>query len=63
MTDFINHSLEVISDVEEKRPTTAGKQKKPYEKPSFHYEKVFLTTALSCGKVSGGSCPGMTKSS
>jgi len=25
--------------------------KKPYEKPSFRYEKVFVTTALSCGKV------------
>jgi len=26
--------------------------KKPYEKPSFRYEKVFVTTALSCGKTS-----------
>lgn len=25
--------------------------KKPYEKPSFRYEQVFVTTALSCGKV------------
>ena len=25
--------------------------RKPYEKPSFRYEKVFVTTALSCGKV------------
>jgi hypothetical protein len=25
--------------------------KKPYEKPSFRYEKVFVTTALSCGKI------------
>jgi hypothetical protein len=32
--------------------------KKPYEKPSFRYEKVFVTTALSCGKTanSGGGC-------
>lgn len=26
--------------------------KKPYEKPSFRYEKVFVTSALSCGKIS-----------
>lgn len=25
--------------------------KKPYEKPSFRHEQVFVTTALSCGKV------------
>lgn len=29
--------------------TPAGK--KPYEKPSFRYEQVFVTTALTCGKV------------
>lgn len=28
-------------------------EKKPYEKPSFRYEKVFVTTALSCGKITG----------
>jgi len=27
--------------------------KKPYEKPSFRYEEVFVTTALSCGKIGG----------
>jgi hypothetical protein len=31
-------------------PRTAG-TKKPYEKPAFRYEQVFVTTALSCGKV------------
>jgi hypothetical protein len=25
--------------------------KKPYQKPSFRYEKVFETMALACGKV------------
>jgi hypothetical protein len=25
--------------------------RKPYEKPSFRYEQVFVTTALSCGKI------------
>lgn len=32
-------------------PRTAA-VKKPYEKPSFRYEQVFVTTALACGKVS-----------
>lgn len=31
---------------------TSSKVKKPYEKPSFRHEKVFVTTALSCGKIS-----------
>lgn len=32
--------------------------KKPYEKPSFRFEEVFVTTALSCGKIAGfsGAC-------
>jgi len=25
--------------------------KKPYEKPAFRYEQVFVTTALSCNKT------------
>jgi hypothetical protein len=29
--------------------------KKPYEKPSFRYEQVFVTTALSCGKTPNSS--------
>lgn len=29
--------------------------KQPYEKPSFRYEQVFVTTALSCGKIGGTS--------
>jgi hypothetical protein len=24
--------------------------KKPYEKPAFRYEQVFVTSALTCGK-------------
>ena len=37
--------------------------KKPYEKPSFRFEEVFVTTALSCGKVNPtqGSCAGNLK--
>jgi hypothetical protein len=26
-------------------------EKKPYKKPSYRYERVFVTSALSCGKV------------
>jgi hypothetical protein len=50
------------SDVEENQPT-AAKHKKPYETPAFRYEKVFVTTALSCRKVSPVACSGATKSS
>ena len=32
-------------------PTLAATSKKPYEKPSFRYERVFETMALSCGKI------------
>ena len=32
-------------------PTPAIKKKKPYIKPAFRYEQVFVTTALSCGKT------------
>lgn len=28
-----------------------GRGKKPYKKPTYRYEKVFETRALSCGKV------------
>jgi hypothetical protein len=34
----------------------AAAGKKPYEKPSFRYEEVFVTSALTCAKVSGTSC-------
>ena len=29
-----------------------AKQKRPYVKPSFEYERVFETMALACGKIS-----------
>ena len=38
-------------------PLSSGAKKKPYEKPSFRYEEVFVTTALSCTKNQNqGSC-------
>jgi hypothetical protein len=33
-------------------PRPAAIEKKPYEKPGFRYEQVFVTSALSCGKIS-----------
>jgi hypothetical protein len=33
------------------QPANAAAGKKPYEKPTFRFEKVFVTTALSCGKI------------
>ncbi|MGA1985998.1 MAG: hypothetical protein ABSG72_06985 [Candidatus Sulfotelmatobacter sp.] len=47
------------SDIEVKQPNTAAKHKKPYEKPAFRFEKVFVTTALSCGKLAG-TCGSMS---
>jgi hypothetical protein len=39
-----------MNDSPSDTPRTAA-TKKPYEKPSFRFEQVFVTTALSCGKV------------
>jgi len=46
-------------------PRTAATAKKPYEKPSFRCEKVFVTTALSCGKVNptDAACRGINNKS
>jgi len=38
------------NDISSDNPRTPP-TKKPYEKPTFRYEKVFVTTALSCGKI------------
>ncbi|HYM79616.1 MAG TPA: hypothetical protein VE377_26805 [Candidatus Dormibacteraeota bacterium] len=36
---------------------TTAISKKPYEKPSFRFEPVFVTSALSCGKTPNeGQC-------
>jgi len=31
-------------------PRVAATEKKPYEKPGFRYEQVFVTSAISCSK-------------
>jgi hypothetical protein len=36
-------------------PRPAAIEKKPYEKPGFRYEQVFVTSALSCGKMVGST--------
>jgi hypothetical protein len=33
---------------------SAANVKKPYQKPGFRFEQVFVTSALSCGKVNPG---------
>ncbi len=47
---------------EESQSTTV---KKPYEKPSFRHEQVFVTTALQCGKIGNisQSCSSTPKAS
>ena len=40
-----------MNDMSSETPRTLATDKKPYEKPSFRFEQVFVTTALSCGKV------------
>jgi len=53
-----------MNDVSPDNPRTAA-PKKPYEKPAFRYEQVFVTTALSCGKVASteSGCVLSTKAS
>ena len=47
----------------EKEQSETPAKKKPYQKPSFRYERVFETQALACNKVTGTShCTGMKKS-
>jgi len=36
---------------ENERPIQKGQAKKPYTKPAFRFERVFETTALTCGKI------------
>ncbi len=40
---------------------SAATSKKPYQKPGFRFEQVFVTSALSCGKVNptDSNCKGL----
>ena len=52
-----------MNDLSTEHPPTPS-PKKPYEKPAFRFEKVFVTTALSCGKIATQtSCTGLTSAS
>jgi len=48
-------SLMAMDQSSSEQPRIAANQKKPYEKPTFRHEQVFVTTALSCGKIVGGT--------
>ena len=41
-----------------KAATGPSDKRKPYQKPTFRYERVFETMALACGKVEStqGAC-------
>ena len=43
------------NDKPDDTPPTPETKKKPYIKPAFRFEKVFVTTALSCGKTPNSS--------
>jgi hypothetical protein len=46
------------NDSSSDEPRFVAVEKKPYEKPGFRYEQVFVTSALTCGKISltQGAC-------
>ena len=54
-------AMNEMSSENQRAPVT----RKPYEKPSFRYEQVFVTTALSCGKIdpTSSGCIGHTSAS
>jgi len=52
-----------MNDSRSDNPSTPP-TKKPYEKPAFRYEQVFVTSALSCTKAGTlGQCAGQSKAS
>jgi hypothetical protein len=57
--DYPTMALNQASNEEQRSAET---EKKPYEKPAFRYEQVFVTSALTCGKtITEGSCHLNTK--
>lgn len=53
----------IVND--EANPTGPEPTKKPYQKPTLRFERVFETRALTCGKVqqTQGSCAHNRKTS
>jgi hypothetical protein len=41
----------------------SGGARRPYERPAITSEQIFETTALACGKISGGKCNHSPKAS
>jgi len=54
-----------INNTTDAKEQAAIGKKKPYETPSFRFERVFEVSALSCGKVGStqGSCHSNPKKS
>jgi hypothetical protein len=44
-----------INDSSDDEPRFGAIEKKPYEKPGFRYEQVFVTSALTCGKMTNST--------
>lgn len=42
----------MIADHSDMRKKNEAPAKQPYVRPDFRFERVFVTTALSCGKIS-----------
>jgi hypothetical protein len=52
-----------INNLSNEGPHSAATEKKPYEKPGFRFEQVFVTSALSCGKMVGSTQGGCSLNS
>jgi hypothetical protein len=44
-----------INESSDDEPLFAAIEKKTYEKPGFRYEQIFVTSALTCGKMTDGT--------
>ena len=44
-----------INESSKDEPLFAANEKKTYEKPGFRYEQIFVTSALTCGKMTDGT--------
>jgi hypothetical protein len=49
---FDDRSATEKDGIENGETLSTRNQKKPYVKPSYRFERVFETMALSCGKIS-----------
>jgi hypothetical protein len=42
----------VLSNSSGEKMQSEATAKKPYQKPGFRFERIFVTSALTCGKIS-----------